>query len=127
MARFLVSFFVSLLLGLGIGLYLGWVQFPVQYVDSPASALDLAYKDRYVVMIAAGYAVDGDLNGAIERLRVLAVDNVPAYVQEVTERFITNSRGIDDIALLVNLAEGMGRLTPVMEPYRQLRSLRQGT
>ena len=127
MTRFLISFFLALLLGLGIGFYLGWVQFPVQYVDSPASALDPAFKDEYTVMIAAGYAGDSDLNGAIERLRVLAVENVPAFVQEVTERYISNSRSIDDIALLVNLAEGMGRLTPIMEPYRQLRTLGQGT
>jgi hypothetical protein len=120
MTRLLVSFFVALLVGLGLGLYLGWVQFPVQFVDSPISALDPTFRDQYVVMIAAGYADDGDLNGAIERLRLLGVENVPAFVQEVTERYITNSRGVDDIRLLVTLAEGMGRLTPVMAPFRQI-------
>ncbi|MCA9906043.1 MAG: hypothetical protein KC547_19435 [Anaerolineae bacterium] len=126
MRRFLVSFLVALLIGAGIGLYLGWVQFPVQFVDSPANALAASAKDEYTLMIAGAYADDGDLNGAVERLRVLGVDNVPAYVQEVTERYITNSRGIDDIRLLVRLAEGMGRLTPVMEPYRQLALPGQG-
>jgi hypothetical protein len=120
MTRFLVSFFVALLIGAGLGVYLGWVQFPVEYVDSPASALDTRFKDEYTMMIAAGYAVDQDLNGAIERLRMLQVENVPEYVQATTERFISNSRAFDDIRLLVNLAEGMGRLTPIMEPYRQV-------
>jgi len=127
MRRFLVSFLIALLIGAGIGLYLGWVQFPVEFVDSPASALAQSEKDDYTLMIAAAYADDGDLNGAVERLRVLGVDNVPAYVQEVTERYITNSRGVDDIRLLVALAEGMGRLTPVMEPYRQLNVPGQGS
>ena len=120
MTRFLVSFFVALLLGIGIGLYLGWVQFPVQYIDSPASALAGQYKDEYTVMIAAGYSADSDLNGAIERLRFLGVENVPEFVQQVTERYISNSRAVDDIRLLVRLAEGMGRLTPIMEPYRDI-------
>lgn len=120
MTRFLVSFFVALLLGVGVGLYLGWVQFPVQYIDSPASALAPQFKDEYTVMIAAGYAAESDLNGAIERLRFLGVENVPAYVQEVTERYITNSRAVEDIRLLVRLSEGMGRLTPIMEPYRDI-------
>jgi hypothetical protein len=120
MSRFLVSFFVALLLGVGLGLYLGWVQFPVQYVDSPASALARQHKDDYTVMIAAGYSTDGDLNGAIERLRLLGEENIPAYIQEVAERYITNSRNVEDIRLLVNLAQGVGRLTPIMEPYRQL-------
>ncbi|MCC6616731.1 MAG: hypothetical protein IT320_24870 [Anaerolineae bacterium] len=122
-----MSFLIALLLGAGIGLYLGWVQFPVEFVDSPASALAQNEKDDYTLMIAGAYADDGDLNGAIERLRVLGVDNVPAYVQEVTERYITNSRGVDDIRLLVDLAEGMGRLTPVMEPYRQINMPGQGS
>jgi hypothetical protein len=120
MTRFLVSFFVALLLGVGVGLYLGWVQFPVQYIDSPASALAPQFKDEYTVMIAAGYTADSDLNSAIERLRFLGVENVPAYVQEVTERYISNSRAVEDIRLLVRLAEGMGRLTPIMEPYRDI-------
>lgn len=120
MTRFLVSFFVALLLGIGVGLYLGWVQFPVQYIDSPASALAPQFKDDYTVMIATGYTGDGDLNSAIERLRFLGVENVPAYVQEVTERYISNSRAVEDIRLLVRLAEGMGRLTPIMEPYRDI-------
>jgi hypothetical protein len=96
MTRFLVSFFVALLLGVGVGLYLGWVQFPVQYIDSPASALAPQFKDEYTVMIAAGYTADSDLNSAIERLRFLGVENVPAYVQEVTERYISNSRAVED-------------------------------
>lgn len=118
MRRFLLSLFIGLLVGVGVGLYLGWVQFPVQYVDSQASGLGQRYKDEYTVMIANGYAADRDVNGAVQRIRILGVDNVPVYVQEVTERYITNSRHVDDIRPLVALAEGMGRLTPLMEPYR---------
>jgi MFS superfamily sulfate permease-like transporter len=120
MTRFLVSFFVALLVGVGIGLYLGWVQFPVQFIDSAASSLAQTHKDDYTLMIAAGYAADEDLDGAIERLRVLGIQDVPSYVQATTERLISNSRGVEEIRLLVNLAEGMGRLTPMMEPYRQV-------
>lgn len=118
MIRFLVSLILALIVGLGLGLYIGWVQFPAQYVNSPASALAQRYKDDYTVMIAAGYLVDRDLTGALERMRLLGVENVPAYVQEVTERYISNSRAIDDIRRLVALSEGLGRLTPIMEPYR---------
>jgi hypothetical protein len=120
MTRFLLSLLVALLVGLGVGLYLGWVQFPQLTVDSPASALAQRYKDEYTVMIAAGYLDDHDLTGALERLRVLGVDNVPVYVQEVTERYITNSRDVEDIRYLVALSEGLGRLTPIMEPYRMV-------
>jgi hypothetical protein len=119
MGRFFVSLIIGLVVGVGVGLYLGWVQFPLEFVNSPARALAREYKDDYTVMIAAAFAHDGDLGGAIERLRVLGVENIPAHVLEVTERYITNSQNVDDIRLLVGLYEGLaGRVTPLMEPYR---------
>lgn len=123
MVRFLLSLLVMLIVGLGIGVYLGWVQFPVEYIDSPASALAQRYKDEYTVMVANGYRYDRDLNGALERLRILGEPNIPAYVQELTERYITNSQDLNDIRTLVVLAEGLGRLTPPMEPYRLMGQL----
>lgn len=120
MLRFLISLLIGLVVGVVIGLYLGWVQFPVEFVNSPASSLAQRYQDEYIVMIAAGYLKDGDLGGAVERLRVLGVANIPAYVQEVTERYISNSRNADDISVLVALAESLGRLTPIMLPYRTI-------
>ncbi len=120
MGRFFLSLFIGLVLGVGIGLYVGWVQQPVQFLNSPANSLAQRYKDEYVVMVAAGYLNDGDLGGALERLRLLGVANLPAYVQEVTERYITNSQNVGDIRYLVALSEAVGRLTPIMQPYRQL-------
>ncbi len=118
--RILLSLIIGLALGAGIGLYLGWVQFPVEYVDSPASALAQEYKDTYVVNVAAAYRDERDPNAAVERLRILGVPNVPVYVQEVTERFISTSRPIEDVRHLVALAEGLGRLTQIMEEYRPI-------
>jgi len=120
MGRFFLSLFIGIVVGVGIGLYVGWVQQPVQFLNSPANSLAQRYKDEYVVMVAAGYLDDGDLGGALERLRLLGVANVPAYVQEVTERYITNSQNVNDIRYLVALSEAVGRLTPIMRPYRQL-------
>lgn len=120
MLRFLISLLFGLIVGLGLGVYIGWVQAPVEFVDSPLSYLDTLHKDEYTVMIAAGYTADHDLNGAVERLRALDIQSVPAYVESITERYISQGRSVDDIRYLVALAEGMGRLTPLMEPYRML-------
>lgn len=121
MVRFFGSLILGLLIGVGFGLYLGWVQFPVEYVNSPFTALDPQYRDEYTVMVAAGYLHDGDLETAIDRLRRLQVPtSIPEHVQSVTERYISNSQNINDIRYLVALSEALGRLTPMMEPYRQL-------
>ncbi|MBK8020506.1 MAG: hypothetical protein IPK19_03515 [Chloroflexi bacterium] len=118
--RFLTSLLIALLIGIGIGLYLGWVQFPVQVTDSPMKSLAQRYRDDYTVMVAQGYMNDRDLGGALDRLRPLEVENVAQYVQDTAERYISTSRSINEIRALVTLAEGVGRLTPIMEPYRQV-------
>lgn len=118
MKRFLLSLIIAALLGVAIGLYLGWVQFPARAANSPPTSLEVRYRDDYTLMIASAYRTDGDLMGALERLRFLEVENIPAYVQDVTERYITSSRDLESIRTLVALAEGLGRLTPIMEPYR---------
>ena len=118
----MVRFLLSLLLGAavwgGIGPFLGWGEFPAQVADGPASALSQRYKDDYTIMVARAYVRDGDLTGALERLRPLGFANIPAFVQEMTERTISTSGNVADIQVLVALANGLGRLTPIMEPYR---------
>ncbi len=118
MTRIVLSLLLGLVAGIGLGLYIGWVQAPVQYIDSPLSMLDQPHRDEYTVMIAYGYTADGDLTGAVERLRRLQVASVPDYVQALTERYISQGRSVADIRRLVALAEAMGRLTPLMEAYR---------
>ncbi|MBI1257066.1 MAG: hypothetical protein GC204_06320 [Chloroflexi bacterium] len=120
MVRFILSFIAALIIGTLLGLYLGWVQFPVKYTDSSAARLTQRNKDEYTVMVANAYLDDGDLTGALERMRLLGVENVPAYIQDTTERYITNSSDVTDIRSLVALSAGLGRLTPIMQPYQIL-------
>ncbi len=120
MRRFLVSLAVGVIGGLVVGVFLGWGPFPVEYSNSPAVALAQPHKDDYVVMVADGFLVDEDVTSALERLRVLQIENIPEHVQSVTERYISNSRDLDDIRSLVRLSEALGRLTPIMEPYREV-------
>ncbi len=119
MTRFFLSAVVGVAVGLLIGLFLGWQISPVEYRNSPIKALSEAYKDEYTRLVAGGYLADGDLSGAVERLRVLGVPNIPQYVQDMAERYISNSRDLKDIRYLVALSEGLGRLTPLMENFRQ--------
>ncbi len=118
MKRFLISLVVGAALGVGLGLMLGWQVFPVEYTNGPSTALRQDYQNEYTLMVAEGYLLDGNANGAFDRLRMLQVDNIPLHVQTVTESYITNSRSLEEIRALVALSEALGRLTPIMEPYR---------
>ncbi|MCZ7543653.1 MAG: hypothetical protein M5R40_09015 [Anaerolineae bacterium] len=118
MRRLLLSILVGALLGVLAGFLLGWVIAPVQYVDSPLDLLARPFKETYTVMVAAAFRQDRDLDLVRERLQPLAIDNIPSWVQDVTERYISQGRNVNDITDLVALAEAFGRLTPIMEPYR---------
>ena len=118
MPRFTRSLILGLLLGVLAGLYFGWLQFPPDSRNSALPDLTQRYRDEYTVMIAAGYAVDRDIQGAIERLGLLVMDDVPSYLRRAAERIIsTSALSLDDIRLLVRLAYDLGVLTAAMEPF----------
>jgi hypothetical protein len=118
MQRFFFSWLFGIAVGVVIGLYIGWVVDPVRVSDAAAAALDRRYLDDYTVMVANGFGADDDLNGAVERLRDIGIENAPFHVLEITERYITNSRDVADIRVLVVLYQAMsGRATPLMQPY----------
>ena len=119
MRRLVFSIVIGLGVGLAVGLYIGWVLAPVQYIQSKMSDLNTRYKDEYTVMIAAAYQVDGDLNEAIRRLQPLGISNIPQYVRDVTERYISESgTGKEtDIRTLVVLSRALGYYTPPMQAF----------
>lgn len=118
MLRIIRSLFLGLLIGTAVGLFLGWAQFPTGGRNSALSDLAQPYRDEYLVMIAAGYAVDADIAGVTQRLSRLYADLAGPDLSNSIERIITTStRDLDDIQLLVELARDLGRLTATMRPF----------
>ncbi|NLX08908.1 MAG: hypothetical protein GXY36_04575 [Chloroflexi bacterium] len=115
--RYVGSLLIGIVVGLAVGVYLGWEQFPVEYTNSSLAALAPRYQQEYTVMVAEGYQVDRDVNAALTRLQALGKENTFDYVQALTEQYISQSN-VPAIPVMVALAEVMGRLTPVMEIYR---------
>lgn len=125
MLRIFRSLLLGLLLGALVGLYFGWVQFPADSRSSALSDLAKRHRDDYIVMVAAGYAADDDLAGALERLRRLEIDDLGPYLRETTEAIIRSSaRDLNDIRFLVALSAGLGQLTAPMEPFLDLSGAR---
>lgn len=118
MPRIARSLILGLLLGGLAGLYFGWFPFSPDARGSGLPDLSQRYRDEYTVMIAAGYAVDRDLKGALERLSLLQIDDIPHYLEKATERIIdTSAYDLGDVRLLVRLAHDLGRMTAVMAPF----------
>lgn len=129
MRTYLFTGLISLVIGIGLGLFLGWVQFPVEYQNSHMCQLDWQYQEEYTVMVARGYRQDQDLTKAIERLRPLRVegvdacddgrdyviDNLADWIVYLTELKISQGADLRDIQDLAFLARGLGRTTPLIE------------
>jgi hypothetical protein len=75
---------VAFVVGLGAGLYVGWVIAPVEYTDTAPVSLAQTYKDDYVLLIATRYAGDGNLATARAGLQSLGLTEAGAA--EVTVR-----------------------------------------
>lgn len=135
MRIYIATTIIMLAVGIGFGLFLGWIQFPREYEDGYLCQLDPAYQESYTIMVARGYRQDADDPGdardlAFERLQLLlstndpacaestnSIDNVPLWVQTVTEKYISISADRSIIEDLVALSAAFGRVTPLMENF----------
>jgi hypothetical protein len=110
---------VGVVLGLGVGIAIGWWLWPVTYTNTAPDALRDDYHDDYVLMVAATYEVEQDVREARSRLRSLNHDDPLAPVLKLRRRLIAAGGGKADIARLTDLAQALGAgdasLTPAPE------------
>jgi hypothetical protein len=74
-----IWFLLFVILGIGVGLFYGWVINPVKYVDTTPAKLRSDYQADYILMVAEAYQAEGDLDQAARRLAVLG-DNPPVEI-----------------------------------------------
>jgi hypothetical protein len=96
-------FLVTILVGFGLGVLLGWGVLPVKHTDTSLKSLRTDYKTDYVLMVAEVYHADGNLPQAIQYLNPL--DDLP--VLQIVGNAIAFARqsdySISDLNLLVQL------------------------
>jgi len=112
--RWVMQATAGAVVGLAMGLAVGWWLWPVQYTNTAPAVLRQDYRDDYVVMVAAAYEVEGDLGQARERLILLDPEEPAAPVTELAERLVEASGSVQDIT---RLAWALGAITPTLTPY----------
>ena len=108
---------LGLLFGVGLGLFLGWVAWPTEFTEADPTILQESYQQDYTLMIAANYALDGDLPGARRRLASLGKENTNAWLLDQVVAHILENENETEIRQLVLLAHDMGLSSPAMTPY----------
>jgi hypothetical protein len=110
-------FLATLTLGLGAGLYIGWVAAPVEDVDTSPQSLQTEYKDDYVLMIAAAYTQDQRAEAARARLAALGYNDLAPAIATTARRLITAQTPEADLRRLAQLAAALNALPPDLQSY----------
>lgn len=108
----------GLLIGIGLGIGIAWGIPQAQPVDTSPASLRFDFKDEYRYMIAAAYAVSGDLGRARARLAVLGDDDPLLALGGQAQRMLAQNSSIERVRILANLSEAIQSLpkaTPTLE------------
>lgn len=107
---------VGAVIGIGFGLYLAWVVWPVEFTDANPAVLQASYRRDYVLMIADAYALDGDLATARQQVATLGEDGQEFLLSTLLD-MISRGEREGDIRRLARLAADLGLNSPAMDPY----------
>jgi hypothetical protein len=83
---------IGLVGGLVIGLWAGWIAWPVQVTNVDVSDLKPSSQDEYVVLIASDYAFDQNLDRAKQRLALLKDTQVNSRIVALAKQYATQSK-----------------------------------
>lgn len=75
----------GLIIGLGIGLFYGWVFKPPISTETNLMTLKASIKDEYRVLIAQSYVATEDLVRAKARLELLDTNIDPLYLEQLAQ------------------------------------------
>jgi hypothetical protein len=100
-----------------VGLLLGWVVWPVDYVDTSLADLAPKYKDEYMLLVAWAYVADGDLGKAEARLAQLELPNTQQSLSALIDRYIAEGQDEADIGALATLGDALGVSNQAMLAY----------
>ena len=115
--EWLIQSVAGIALGLALGIVVGWVLWPVTYTNTSPKALRADYRDEYILMTAAAFEVEHDLEEARARLEQLDPEEPGAPAAELAERLIENGGREEDIGRLARLAEAFGASRPSLTSY----------
>jgi hypothetical protein len=115
--RKLLLALIGLSLGVGLGLFIGWIVWPVNYVETRPSILRQDWKDEAIWMAAQAYAYDDNLEAARARLLPLGTPDPGQLVLDRAERAIDQGLPTTQIRYMARLAAALGARSTRVDPF----------
>jgi hypothetical protein len=110
---------LSLTVGVELGLLLSKAIRSPGYPAGNTANLRVADKEEYIVLVAAAYAQNGNLEQARAYLDRLDPPNIGQWIANLAERYIAEGRDQTDIRALVDLAQAFDVYSPQMVAWLQ--------
>ena len=117
MPRWLFSV-IAIAIGIGLGLFYGWVVSPVQFVDTTPASMRADYRADYVLMIAEAYDADRNTDQAMRRLAVFGSNSPADIAAQALQTGQTIGYSAEDISLLQELTRALQAYQPAPTPIR---------
>jgi hypothetical protein len=107
---------IGFVLGVGLGLFLGWIAWPTEFTEANPSVLAEEYKQDYLLMVAADYSLTDDLPAARQKVAALGGGG-EAFLFSFTLDQILQGNDPTGIGQLAQLANDLDLYSPAMDPY----------
>ncbi|MEM7800372.1 MAG: hypothetical protein AAF633_14350 [Chloroflexota bacterium] len=119
MNRSLALLIFGLIFGALVGLYLGWVVFPLELTDVSPVDLSSEEQNSYLRLIASTYVAEGDLEAAQLRIGTLGNADWPNWLTDETINAILDDPSSEEALHLVTLSEALGLSNPNFDIVRE--------
>lgn len=121
----------GMILGLGLGLFISWVIFPVKFTETAPEILASKYKETYRVRIAESFLSNNDIGRTRQRLALLNDTDPIQLLVAQSQRLLADGGSSQDAEALAKLASALQNLpvvnTPVPENSPQSSTDTSGT
>ena len=116
------------LAGVALGLLVGWVLWPPQYVDAEPALLNPDQKTLYIELIGLAYAQERNLNVARARLRALQDPDIVGRIEMLAVELLTAGTEPATGRALAMLAQALGANSlPLADYLRGIESSPPGS
>lgn len=105
------SILIAILIGMGIGLFIGWVVWPVEWTDATPNELSAQYKAFYVNGISYAYAATGDAEMVNQALGAWGGDVAACQLASKSQDAAEIAR-LESVATIVNGGQGCAGYDP---------------
>jgi hypothetical protein len=110
-----ILIFITLILGIGVGLAYGWFIDPIEFIDLTPDTLRADYKTDYVLMTAEAYRLEQDPGTAARRLAIFGAQSPSAIATEALDYAQSNGFPDSDIALIQELVTAMQAWSGILQ------------